>query len=81
MLPLFGVGIRGIEAIIDDRDERAGVKFKDCDLVGIPLRITVGKKAAEGVVEFKMRGAEGFEELAVADAINKAKCAVEDGLK
>ena len=71
----------GIEAIIDDRDERAGVKFKDCDLVGIPLRITVGKKAAEGVVEFKMRGAEGFEELAVADAINKAKCAVEDGLK
>jgi prolyl-tRNA synthetase len=41
----------GLEVILDDRDERAGVKFKDADLVGIPFRVTVGKKIAEGKVE------------------------------
>jgi len=47
---------KGIDAILDDRDERAGVKFKDADLIGIPLRITVGpKKLAEGKVEIKIR--------------------------
>ena len=71
----------GIEAIIDDRDERAGVKFKDCDLIGIPLRITVGKKAGEGLVEYKVRGAEGFEELRSEEAIKKAVKAVREGLK
>ncbi|WP_239640792.1 His/Gly/Thr/Pro-type tRNA ligase C-terminal domain-containing protein, partial [Listeria monocytogenes] len=40
---------------IDDRAERAGVKFADADLIGLPIRITVGKKAAEGVVEVKIR--------------------------
>lgn len=45
----------GIEVLIDDRDERAGVKFNDRDLIGIPLRITVGKKADEGIVEFSRR--------------------------
>lgn len=63
---------KGIEAIIDDRDERPGVKFKDCDLTGIPLRITVGKKAGEGIVEYKVRGAEGFEEKTVEQAIEDA---------
>lgn len=62
----------GIEALIDDRDERPGVKFKDCDLTGIPLRITVGKKAGEGIVEFKVRGDKNFEELSASDAIDKA---------
>jgi len=71
----------GIEAIIDDRDERVGVKFKDCDLVGIPVRITVGKKAADGIVEYKVRGGEGFEELSEADAVKKAIEAVKEGLK
>jgi prolyl-tRNA synthetase len=47
---------KGIEALLDDRDERAGVKFKDADLIGIPVRITVGKKAlATGNVEIKLR--------------------------
>lgn len=41
--------------LIDDRAERAGVKFADADLIGLPIRITVGKKAAEGVVEVKIR--------------------------
>ncbi len=71
----------GVEAVIDDRDERAGVKFKDCDLVGIPLRITVGKKAADGIVEFKERGADGFEELSKDAAIEKAIATIKEGLK
>jgi len=45
----------GVEAVFDDRDERAGVKFKDADLIGYPYRITVGKTISEGLVEFKDR--------------------------
>jgi len=45
----------GIEVVLDDRDERAGVKFKDADLIGFPYRVTVGKSISEGVVEFKIR--------------------------
>ena len=45
----------GFDVLLDDRDERAGVKFKDADLIGIPYRINVGKKAAEGLVEFVTR--------------------------
>lgn len=45
----------GIETLIDDRSERAGVKFKDADLIGIPVRIVVGKKCGEGIVEYKQR--------------------------
>ncbi len=47
----------GFDVLLDDRDERAGVKFKDADLIGIPWRVTVGKKAAEGKVELVRRGA------------------------
>jgi prolyl-tRNA synthetase len=45
----------GVDVLLDDRDERAGVKFKDADLTGIPYRINVGKKAAEGLVELVAR--------------------------
>ena len=45
----------GVDAVIDDRDERPGVKFKDADLIGFPYRITVGKGITDGVVEFKVR--------------------------
>ena len=45
----------GLDAVLDDRDERAGVKFKDADLIGVPWRITVGKKLAEGLVELTER--------------------------
>lgn len=47
---------KGIEVLLDDRKERAGVKFKDRDLIGIPIRITVGKRAGEDVVEYSIRG-------------------------
>ena len=58
----------GIEVILDDRDERAGVKFKDADLIGIPYRITVGpKKLAEGKVEIKSRRSGAVETLPVAE--------------
>ncbi len=62
----------GIEAVLDDRNERVGVKFKDADLIGYPLRITVGKKAADGIVEYKERASGNMEELTVADAVAKA---------
>lgn len=45
----------GYEVLVDDRKERAGVKFADSDLIGIPIRITIGKKAADGIVEVKIR--------------------------
>jgi len=51
----------GVEVILDDRDERPGVKFKDADLLGIPLQRVVGKKAAEGLVEARRRGREGSQ--------------------
>jgi len=57
---------RGIEVILDDRDERAGVKFKDADLIGIPLRVTVGQKLLiEGVLEVKIRMTGEVKILAV----------------
>ena len=45
----------GYEVLTDDRNERAGVKFSDSDLIGLPIRVTVGKKAADGIVEVKMK--------------------------
>jgi len=60
----------GIEVMIDDRDERAGVKFKDADLIGIPVRITAGKKAAEGVLEVKLRDSEQALDLPEADVLS-----------
>ncbi|SFC80691.1 proline--tRNA ligase [Clostridium uliginosum] len=48
----------GVEALLDDRNERAGVKFKDSEIMGIPMRVTVGKKIVDGEVEFKVRDGE-----------------------
>ena len=45
----------GYEVLVDDRNERAGVKFSDSDLIGLPIRVTVGKKAADGIVEVKIK--------------------------
>lgn len=58
----------GVEVLLDDRDERPGVKFKDADLIGIPIRITVGKKAADGIVEYKMRGDEKSTDKTASEA-------------
>lgn len=52
----------GFDVLFDDRNERAGVKFADSDLIGIPYRVTVGKKASEGIVEFKVRQTNEQEE-------------------
>lgn len=51
----------GFEVLYDDRDERPGVKFKDIELIGIPVKITVGKKAQDGMIEIKKRGQEKEE--------------------
>lgn len=61
----------GIEVLLDDRSERAGVKFKDADLIGIPVRVVVGKKIGESVVEYKERTMEDAVEMNIDDA--KAK--------
>ncbi|KGX93138.1 prolyl-tRNA synthetase [Pontibacillus halophilus JSM 076056 = DSM 19796] len=61
----------GVEVLYDDRKERAGVKFTDSDLVGIPLRITVGKRASEGVVEFKERLTGEQDEIHQEELLNR----------
>ena len=62
----------GVEVLWDDRDERPGVKFKDADLIGIPVRITVGKRASEGIVEYKLRRDADRSEKTVEEAISDA---------
>ncbi|SMC68775.1 prolyl-tRNA synthetase [Oscillospiraceae bacterium] len=59
----------GVEVLIDDRNERPGVKFKDADLIGIPLRITVGRRASEGIVEIKYRATGETAEVSVEEAL------------
>ncbi len=67
----------GVEVLLDDRDERAGVKFKDADLIGIPIRITVGKKVVDGKVEFKLRKESEKIDLSIDEAISKALSIIE----
>ncbi|MFB9329019.1 proline--tRNA ligase [Paenibacillus aurantiacus] len=62
----------GMETLLDDRDERLGVKLKDADLIGIPARIVIGKGAAEGLVEFKSRQESDAELCSVEDALVRA---------
>jgi prolyl-tRNA synthetase len=65
---------RGVEVLVDDRDERPGVKFKDADLIGIPLRITVGAKGLEkGCVELRWRRDGKSEDLPLADAAQRIR--------
>lgn len=63
----------GVEVLLDDRNERAGVKFKDADLIGIPMRITVGRMVSEGKVEFKIRSNSEVEEIEISSVIDKVK--------
>ncbi|MBI1896333.1 MAG: proline--tRNA ligase [Acidobacteria bacterium] len=58
----------GLDALLDDRDERPGVKFKDADLIGIPYRITIGRKLAQGIVEVVERRTKNSTEVAVSEA-------------
>ena len=70
----------GIEALLDDRDERAGVKFKDADLIGLPLRVAIGKKGlAEGKVEWKPRESKEVELVPIGEVVEKARQAVLSG--
>ncbi len=63
----------GIDVLLDDRDERAGIKFKDADLIGIPLRITIGEKSLlKNVVEFKGRTEAQAEEIPIEQAAREA---------
>lgn len=66
------LGEAGVEVILDNRNERPGVKFKDADLVGIPVRITVGRGAVDGIVEYKLRRESEKIEMKVKDALNEA---------
>lgn len=63
----------GVEVVIDDRADRAGVKFKDSELIGFPYRITVGKTIKEGLVEFKCRKTGNVEKLTMDEAVEKCK--------
>ena len=58
-----------MDVLLDDRDERAGVKFKDADLIGIPYRITIGKKIGAGTVELFDRRAKQSEDVQLDDVI------------
>ena len=67
----------GVELLLDNRDERPGVKFNDRDLIGIPLRITVGKKADQGIVEYSTRKEMVNEEISVQEAMHRVMEAVD----
>ena len=66
----------GVEVVLDDRDERPGFKFKDWELIGLPYIVTVGRRAAEGIVEFKDRQTMEKVEMSFDDALNKIVSAV-----
>lgn len=63
----------GIETLLDDRNERAGVKFKDADLIGIPYRIVTGKALAKGTVEVVQRATKAAQEIALAEVVSTLK--------
>lgn len=66
--------LAGFEVLVDDREERPGVKFKDADLWGIPLRISVGKKGlVNGEIEWKLRTEKNFEMVAINAVLEKVK--------
>lgn len=71
---------KGIEVILDDRDDRAGVKFKDADLIGIPLRITAGKTVQEGLVEYKVRETGEVLKITPDEAVAKVIETVQQAL-
>jgi prolyl-tRNA synthetase len=68
----------GLDVLLDDRDERAGVKFKDADLVGIPYRVNVGRKAAGGFIELQTRATATSVDVAIHDVVASVKARVEE---
>jgi prolyl-tRNA synthetase len=67
----------GIDALYDDRDERPGVKFKDADLIGVPYRVTVGKKLAQGAVELTTRKARASRDVAAAAVVAELRKSID----
>ncbi len=77
-----GLEVAEIEALVDDRDERAGVKFNDADLIGIPIRITVGSRGlARGEVEVKLRNEQERKDVAIDALVGYVKDVVRKGLE
>ena len=70
----------GLDVLLDDREERAGVKFKDADLIGIPYRITIGKKIADGMVELFERSTKQTEDVKLKDAVERVQALALAGL-
>ena len=71
----------GVEVLLDDREERPGIKFKDADLLGLPLRLTIGAKSLDrGCVEFKRRAEAAAADLPLADAVERIGAIVRSGL-
>ena len=68
----------GIETILDDRDVRPGVKFNDMDLIGVPIRITIGKKIIEHLVELKKRNEEEIKDISIFDIIYNIQDIIEE---
>ncbi len=71
-----GLLAAGVEAVLDDRDVRPGVKFADADLVGWPLQVVVGRRAAEGVVEAKVRAGGARVEVALDGLVTRVQAAI-----
>ena len=67
----------GVEVLLDDRNERAGVKFKDSEIMGIPMRVTVGKKISDGEVEFKLRSGGDNEVIKIEEVCDRVKAEFE----
>jgi prolyl-tRNA synthetase len=68
----------GLDVLLDDRKERAGVKFKDADLVGIPYRVNIGKKAADGQVELVTRATASSVDVALNEVVALVKERVQE---
>jgi prolyl-tRNA synthetase len=71
----------GIECLLDDRDERAGVKFKDADLIGIPYRIVTGRSLKQGKVEVVERASKQSQEIKIEDVVGHLKTQIDAILK
>jgi prolyl-tRNA synthetase len=66
--------------LLDDRDERAGVKFKDADLIGIPYRLNIGKKLSEGKVELFNRRTRSSEDVSLDEVVERIQALALSGL-
>jgi prolyl-tRNA synthetase len=74
------LGRRGVEVVLDDRDERPGVKFKDADLFGFPLRVTVGRSLGDGKVELTERATRATQLVGLEEAPDEICRRIADGL-